>query len=119
MVFSEKALFLWSRLSRRVSLQSFCIQKRPPLPFVSQKSMLSPAGTRFVRSSTFSNGPQLGSVLEREEREARGERSLLLVLIPFSQLARAAWSPSFLPRPRNCSLARRWCLLVSARCRTR
>src|SRR5947209_8269787 len=75
MVFSEKALFLWSRLSRRAPLQSVCIQKRLPLPFVSQKSMLSPAGTRSVRSSEFSDGPQLGIVLEREERS--GQRRTL------------------------------------------
>src|SRR5436190_23522446 len=67
MVFREKTLFLWSRLPRRASLQSFSIQKRPPLPFVSQKSMLSPARKRSVRSSKFSDGPQLGVVLEREE----------------------------------------------------
>src|SRR5258708_5380528 len=75
MVFSEKALFLWSRLSRRAPLQNFCVQKRLPLPFVSQKSMLSPAGTRSVRSSKFSDGPQLGIVLEREERS--GQRRTL------------------------------------------
>src|SRR5216683_5482013 len=75
MVFREKALFLWSRLPQRVSLQSFCIQKRPPLPFVSQKSILSPAGKRSVRSSKFSDGPQLGIVLEREERS--GQRRTL------------------------------------------
>src|SRR5205807_5599316 len=75
MVFREQALFLWSRLPRRASLQSFCIQKRPPLPFVSQKSMLSPAGTRSVRSSKFSDGPQLGIVLESEERS--GQRRTL------------------------------------------
>ena len=68
MVCREKALFLWSRLPRSASLQSFCIQKRLPLPFVSQKSMLSPAEMRSVRSSKFSDGPHLGIVLEREER---------------------------------------------------
>src|SRR6266566_3712616 len=75
MVFREKALFLWSRLPRRASPQSFCIQKRPPLPFVSHKSILSPAGKRSVRSSKFSDGPQLGIVLEREERS--GQRRTL------------------------------------------
>src|SRR5205807_4612213 len=75
MVFREKALFLWSRLPRRASLHSFSIQKRPPLPFVSQKSILSPAGKRSVGSSTFSDGPQLGVVLEREERS--GQRRTL------------------------------------------
>src|SRR5947209_19574746 len=59
----------------RVSLHSFCLQKRPPLPFVSQKSILSPAGKRSVRSSKFSDGPQLGIVLEREERS--GQRRTL------------------------------------------
>src|SRR6266704_3557013 len=69
-----------------------------PLPFVSQKSILSPAGKRSVRSSKFSDGPHLGIVLEGKNAQARGERSLPLVLIPFSQLARAAWSPGFLPK---------------------
>src|SRR5229473_6763052 len=73
-----------------------------PTAVCEPKSILSSAGTRSVRSSTFSDRPQRGIVLEREEREAGGQRSLLLVLIPFSQLARAAWSPGFLPRPRNC-----------------
>src|SRR5207237_5134368 len=76
MVFREKALFLWSRLPRRASLQNFYIQKRPPLPFVSQKSILSPAGKRSVRSSKFSDGPQLGVVLEREERSGQRRRTL-------------------------------------------
>jgi hypothetical protein len=66
--YSEKKLFSSGVVSRRVSLQSFCIQKRLLLPFVSQRSMLSPVGTRSVRSSKFSDGPQLGIVLEKEER---------------------------------------------------
>src|SRR5260370_3041774 len=75
--YSEKKLFSSGVVSPEEPLfKAFASRKkRPPLPFVSQKSMLSPAGKRSVRSSKFSDGPQLGIVLEREERS--GQRRTL------------------------------------------
>src|SRR6266571_8710372 len=102
MVFREQALLLWSGLPRRVSLQSFCLQKRRPLPFVSQKASSAQQGRDLYARQR--------SLIDRnvvsfsKGKSARPEDNALfsLWLFPFSQLARAAWSPGFRPRPRNC-----------------
>jgi hypothetical protein len=68
MVFREKAKFLWSRLPRRVSLQSFCIQKRPHCRLRAKGAFSAQQGRDLCARQRSLMDRNAGIVLEREER---------------------------------------------------